>query len=73
MKGVTPSIAQYAGAISRWCDLQGKSPVVAGQTSKAATEFEVFNAYLESLATERRVNPGLTRPPTKPPRKEALT
>lgn len=73
MKIVTPSNAQYAGAISRWCDLHRKSPVVLGNTSKAVTEFEAFNAYLDSLATERRANPGLTRPPIKPSRKASLT
>lgn len=61
------SSAEYAGAISRWCDLHGRTPVVRPDKAKILAEFEAFNAHLSELAARQRANPGLSRPPTQPP------
>ena len=67
MKEPVISVGQYAGAISRWCDLQRKTPVARTMTSKAMAEFEVFNSFLDHLAAERRNKPDVSKPPTRPP------
>lgn len=67
MKCAVISTAQYAGAISRWCDLNRKIPVASPQASKLEAEFEAFNAYLARLAEGRRLRSGLAMPPTRPP------
>ena len=49
----TPTLAAYAGAISRFCDLHGLTPdATAGD--KVALEFDAFNRYLADLTAERR-------------------
>ena len=67
MKEPIISAGQYAGAISRWCDLHRKTPVARPKTSKSLAEFELFNSFLDHLATERRNQPALSKPPTRPP------
>lgn len=49
----TPTLAAYAGAVSRFCDLHGLTPD-ASRGDKAALEFEAFNQYLADRAAERR-------------------
>jgi hypothetical protein len=46
-----PSLAEYAGAISRWCDLHAAAPD-AEKGYKQAIEFQRFNQYLAALAEE---------------------
>jgi hypothetical protein len=67
MKEPIISAGQYAGAISRWCDLHRKTPVALPKTSKSMAEFELFNSFLDHLAAERRKKPDLSKPPTSPP------
>ena len=53
LQNKTPSLAAYAGAISRFCDLHGLTPdATAGD--KVALEFDAFNRYLADLTAERR-------------------
>lgn len=48
----TPTAAEYAGAISRWCDLHNATPDADG--NRIAIEFERFELYLSALADENR-------------------
>lgn len=49
-----PTLAAYAGAISRFLDLAGLPPDVEPKADKTATEFEAFNRHLADLDAERR-------------------
>ena len=49
-----PTIPEYAGAISRWCDLTGVVPEIPEGYPKATAEFEEFNRRLDQLAQQKR-------------------
>ena len=49
-----PTLASYAGVISRWCALTGNVPEVSGGQHKAAVELERFNQWLDDQAAEAR-------------------
>ncbi len=62
--------AQYAGAISRWCDLHGKVPAATPTANKSHAEFEIFCQHLADVAAYRRSKPGLSVPPSHPPERK---
>lgn len=57
---MTPSLPQYAGAVSRYLDLVGKTvdatPKKRGdpKPDKLALEFAAFETILRDMATEKR-------------------
>lgn len=53
-RGDTPTIAEYTGAISRWCDLTGNVPLISADQPKAKSEFEAFNNHLDQTAADLR-------------------
>ena len=53
-QGKSPSLADFIGAVSRWCDLTGNVPDVSADQNKAAQEFEAFNRWLSEQAAEKQ-------------------
>jgi hypothetical protein len=48
------SVASYAGAISRWCDLHNRVPDATGGADKQAAELAAFEQWLSEVAAERQ-------------------
>ena len=58
VKGGNPTTAEYAGAISRWCTLNGLVPDVSMGLSKIAAEFEACDLYLSGQPKNQRERAG---------------
>lgn len=55
MPDTKPTRPQYAGSISRWCDLTGNVPDVGHHGhDKTSMEFEAFNRYLDKIDADMR-------------------
>lgn len=48
-----PTMAEYQGAISRWCSLHNLVPDCQPSDSRAMMEFETFNSHLSDVQKSR--------------------
>lgn len=49
-----PTVAEYAGAISRWCALHDAVPSVNATDNKMKAELDAFNLHLDKIAKLKR-------------------